>query len=381
METPFYVGNNQNVFHGESLPVLSGIDDATYHSCVTDPPYGLSAQPYEDVWDCLDAWLNGKPYLHDRKGFDGHSWDGWVPGPEIWKQVYRVLKPGAYLFAFTGTRTLDLMGIAIRLAGFEMRDTVMWVYNKPGFSKTGELGRDVDAELGVKSQVVRMTRMAPVGNYIKAGKDSSQFKARRYEQTEAKSEKAKEWSGWATALSPCFEPVIVARKPFKGTVAANLLKNEAGALNLRKCMASSDVGLFGKADGFYLPGNILVDEEAAAQIDKEAGEKVSRFFCCAKPTKEEKGVFNLHPTVKPVALMQYLVRLSCAKGRRVLDPFVGSGTTLVACAAEGMCGDGIERDVESCATAKARLEHAALPPETKDVYHVDHAEKKEGTLV
>jgi site-specific DNA-methyltransferase (adenine-specific) len=330
----------------------------------------------QDVIDCLDMWLDGKPYVHDRKGIDGHTWDGWVPGPEVWRRVYKAMKPGAYLFAFTGSRTLDLMGISIRLAGFEIRDTLFWVYSRPGFNKTGDVAGSVDKEKGVTPRVAGVTRQAPVGVYLRGGKDvGDKYKARRAVKTEPTGEDAIKWAGWSTGLSPCFEPIILARKPFDGTVAANLIQHETGALNIDKCKAPSAstqasgsmvADLSVKDDG-YLPGNLIIDDEVAPIMDADAWEhrasdrkqRISRFFCCAKPTKEEKGLFNLHPTVKPAELMQYLVRLACLKGGRVLDPFAGSGTTLVACEAEGMLGDGIERDESSCLIGATRLEYVA----------------------
>jgi len=116
------------VLEGDSLHVLKTLPENSVEAIVTDPPYGLSQHKQSDIEKCLQAWLSGKPYEHKSKGFMGKSWDSFVPGPELWREVYRVLKPGGHVLAFAGTRTQDLMGIALRLAGFEYRDCIMWIY-------------------------------------------------------------------------------------------------------------------------------------------------------------------------------------------------------------------------------------------------------------
>ena len=113
---------------GPCLRVLRTLPDNSVDSVVTDPPYGLSDHKPADVVACLTAWLAGKEYRPNKKGFMGRTWDSWVPGPEVWREAFRVLKPGGHVVAFAGSRTHDLMSMALRLAGFECRDTVMWVY-------------------------------------------------------------------------------------------------------------------------------------------------------------------------------------------------------------------------------------------------------------
>lgn len=111
---------------------------------ITDPPYGLSDHDPADVAECLAAWLRGEEYHPRAKGgFMGRSWDAWVPGPEVWREAYRVMKPGAHLLAFSGSRTLDLMSMAIRLAGFEIRDTLQWLYGT-GFPKSLNVSKAID---------------------------------------------------------------------------------------------------------------------------------------------------------------------------------------------------------------------------------------------
>lgn len=115
--------------------------DNSIDAVVTDPPYGLSKQP--DMNEVLRHWLNGDDYVHTGGGFMGKTWDSFVPGPSVWKEVFRVLKPGGHLLAFFGTRTYDLGTLAIRLAGFEIRDQIDWVYGS-GFPKSLDISKAID---------------------------------------------------------------------------------------------------------------------------------------------------------------------------------------------------------------------------------------------
>src|SRR5690606_32007732 len=130
---------------GDCLEVLKTIPDNSVDSCVTDPPYGLSREP--DIVEVLTKWLDGEDYHHRGGGFMGKTWDSFVPGPSIWREVYRVLKPGAHLLCFAGTRTQDLMTISLRLAGFEIRDVIEWLYFS-GFPKSLDVGKAFDKRRG-----------------------------------------------------------------------------------------------------------------------------------------------------------------------------------------------------------------------------------------
>ena len=121
------------ILHGNCLDILPMLDADSFDSAVTDPPYGLSKEP--DMAEVLRHWLAGDDYEHNSKGFMGKSWDSFVPGPSIWREVYRVLKPGGHVLAFFGTRTYDMGVLAMRLAGFEIRDQVQWLYGQ-GFCKS-----------------------------------------------------------------------------------------------------------------------------------------------------------------------------------------------------------------------------------------------------
>lgn len=380
------------LFHGDCLEVLAGFADGTIDSVVTDPPYEL--------------------------GFMGKAWDGTgiANRVDMWREVLRVLKPGGHLLAFGGTRTYHRMTVAIEDAGFEVRDSLHWLYGT-GFPKSLNVG-----------------------------------------------------DGRGTALKPAHEPIVMARKPLAGTVAANVETHGTGALNIDATRiegaprnpgfkAPDSSGIWGGADNTRLvgyesptgrwPANVLLSHAAdcaegpeagagcvtgcpVAELDAQsgtapakqprtgkrggsnaahmsrdrgdnayqetvgfwpgdAGGGASRFFYVSKPSRTERdlgcshlpakgseetvgrdpesagaanpragagrsgGVRNYHPTVKPIALMRYLVRLVTPPGGVVLDPFTGSGTTGIAARAEGFNFVGVEREAEYVTIATARI--------------------------
>lgn len=312
----------------------------------------------------VDAVATDGPY---EMGFMNRSWDktGIVNDPLFWGEVLRVLKPGAHLINFGGTRTFHRMASAVEDAGFEIRDMLAWMYGQ-GFPKS----------LNLKG----------------------------------------EWKGYGTALKPSHEPITLARKPLeKGlTVAQNVLKWGVGGINVdatrigteqvesgRAGRGECESGAFGKkpvdtpkafATGRW-PANVLLDEEAAAMLDEQSGHlqsskrkpqansghqnkyvggeierKVqrvdydgaggaSRFFYVAKTSKRERGEGNNHPTVKPIRLMEYLCKLICPPGGVILDPFLGSGSTGCAAVKLGYQFIGIEREAEYVEIARKRIEY------------------------
>lgn len=131
------------LIQGDCLDAMRTLPDCSVDSVVTDPPYGLSSQDQDDITACLMAWLAGEQYTHGKSGFMGKAWDAFVPGPEVWREVYRVLKPGGYALVFAGTRTSDLMSIALRLAGFKLVDTAMYCFGS-GFPKSANIGKQLD---------------------------------------------------------------------------------------------------------------------------------------------------------------------------------------------------------------------------------------------
>ena len=192
---------------------------------------------------------------------------------------------------------------------------------------------------------------------------------------------AKHWQGWGTALKPALEPITVARKPLIGTVAENVLQHGTGALNVDGCRVGTDTiktcakpkgssfSSVGNAQGFNgceeshhvgrWPANLIHDgsEEVTGLFptDDDGEQSAARFFYTAKADKSDRGPGNNHPTVKPLDLMRYLVRLVCPIGGVVLDPFSGSGTTLAAAQAEGCLAIGVEREAAYCEIIKGRF--------------------------
>lgn len=153
------------IIQGDCLDVLKTLEDNSVDSVVTDPPYGLSKEP--DINEVLSKWLAGEDYDHGHGGFMGKSWDSFVPHPDIWKEVHRVLKPGGHALVFAGTRTQDLMSISLRLAGFEVRDVIEWLYFS-GFPKSHNVGKAFD-----RRRNEDLPYIYSVTNFIAEGRDKA----------------------------------------------------------------------------------------------------------------------------------------------------------------------------------------------------------------
>jgi predicted RNA methylase len=365
------------LIEGACEDVLKEFADNSIDSVVTDPPYGL--------------------------GFMHHQWDssGIEYNPHLWKEVYRVLKPGGHLLSFGGTRTYHRMATAVENADFEIRDCIMWIQGQ-GMPKSFDISK-------------RMTE-----------------------------EDAKRWKGWGTALKPSVEPIVLARKPVsEKTIIDNMLKWGTGALNIDATKIDLNgeivpINILEQWSGFgeldrpkytatentkgRWTANVILDEEAGKMLDKQSGYSksrkgitvkpgsvlgnqrtlgkfvahyetvggfddeggASRFFYCAKASPSEKNAGledmplvaagglegrhdgslgkvtmaqNTHPTVKPISLMRYLCRLVTPPEGVVLDPFMGTGTTGIACSMEGFSFIGIEKDSESYIIANKRVEY------------------------
>jgi site-specific DNA-methyltransferase (adenine-specific) len=190
-----------NLMHGNSLELLKTLEDNSVDAIVTDPPYGLSQHSQGDIVNALTAWLAGEEYTHGKAGFMGKAWDSFVPSPMLFKECYRVLKHGGHILCFAGSRTQDLMGISIRLAGFELRDTALYLFGS-GFPKGQNIANGIE-KLGLH-------------------------------------EEAKKWEGYNTQIKPAYEPIIMARKPLDGTVVNNVLKHGVGGLNIDACRVGSE---------------------------------------------------------------------------------------------------------------------------------------------
>lgn len=234
--------------HADCVDLLRSLPANSLDAGVTDAPYGLSAHTTQDIIDALRAWLDGQPYVPQRKlaGFMGRSWDAFVPGPELWREVYRVLKPGAPLAVFAGTRTADLMGIALRLAGFEVRDTLdarglvrfatlQWSFGK-GFPKCGDLGKMLDTAAGAERPVVgpsmRHTGQSYTWSGVNRNPTHAEAKAAR---TAPVTPEAIRWTGWSSQLKALHEPILLVRKPLDGPLIESVPKWGTGALNIAAC--------------------------------------------------------------------------------------------------------------------------------------------------
>jgi len=382
------------VIQGDCLIKLKELEDNSVDSIVTDPPYEL--------------------------GFMGKSWDntGIANNVEMWKECLRVLKPGGHLLTFSGTRTYHRMACAIEDAGFEVRDMIEWVYGS-GFPKSHNIGLRLDQKLGLQGFRGKETSFSAkvIQQKYKDGRDKVLENGKAVEKYEGKSEIAKQYQGWGTALKPAHEPICMARKPLaEKTVAENCLKYGTGGINIDESRVGTegartntggwqaemvggkvenggvkseikDYGRFPanlihdnseevrecfpeqKSSGnrvnvqYKNPNNPVVNFGGGIKNDFNDSGNASRFFKSIlyypKASKSERTaqgtITNGHPTIKPIALMEYLIKMVTPKGGTVLDPFAGSGSTLVAAKQNGYQYIGIEMTEEYIPIIEARL--------------------------
>ena len=223
---------------GDAMAVMATLPDGCAAVSYTDPPYGLSAQSTENIVECLTTWLAGGVYTHKASGFMGSSWDAFTPGPEAWREVHRCLKPGGYCVAFSSTRTVDLLGIAVRLAGFDVRPGWAWVQGG-GFPKSLNVSIACDRDAGEVRDVVGVRESFRPNT--QPMRDPSGFQDRSSGNvTVPSSPAAVQWDGYGTDVKPAFEPLIVARKALEGTVAGNVQKHGCGALNIDAARIGSE---------------------------------------------------------------------------------------------------------------------------------------------
>lgn len=465
---PHYTDEDVTVYAGDCRDVIRALEDASVDAVITDPPYEL--------------------------GFMGKAWDraGVAYDVELWRECLRVLKPGGHLLAFGGTRTAHRLAVAVEDAGFELRDSIQWLYGS-GFPKSLDVGKAIDRQLGATREVISegdpQKRMIPGADQNRTGswiKDNG----REYVPTvtEPATEQGAQWDGWGSALKPAHEPIVVARKPFRGTLISNVLEHGTGALNIdatrvawgeggdqsagRKAAGYSDqakralgtavaaesaTGFTGEVIGtdssagrwpanvvlthspdcvhtgqvsvrtdMHYPaargrGGISVPGHAGQDglAERAPGSEVIDAYDCApdcpvaelnaqsgavgaaapvrgtEPSSPTAGVYGdrarvpgafhgdsggaarffpvfryeakaatgerptsggvVHPTVKPLALMRWLIRLVVPRGATVLDCFAGSGTTGEACIVEGMKAVLIEREATYLPLIVARV--------------------------
>jgi DNA modification methylase len=219
----------QKIFVGNNIELLKKYPDNFFDSIVTDPPYGLGKEPNAE--EMLQAWIT-TGYLEVKgSGFMGKEWDAFIPQPIFWKEVFRVLKHGGHVVSFFGTRTYDWGVMSMRLAGFEIRDCIQWIYGS-GFPKSHNISIALDKMQGAEREIISETFRGK-----NAGKKSGimgETVSRVDVKTAPSTDQAKEWEGWGTALKPANEPIVLARKPLeKGlTIAENVLKWGVGAMNI-----------------------------------------------------------------------------------------------------------------------------------------------------
>lgn len=231
---------NLDILLGDCNDVLKGFPENHFDSCVTDPPYGLEFLGKE--WDNLGNG-NIKPPMAgpgpaDRARTDYGDFSTYGKQMQAWhetwaRNVYRVLKPGAYILAFSGSRTVHRLGCALEDAGFEVRDMVVWIHSQ-GFPKGINPSKAFDRDAGVTPEVVGF-KEAGIGTGDEFGfmqSEKTQDIGNKIPITAPTTEEAKKWSGWGTHLSPAFEPIVVGRKPLDGTVIENLRKWGVGAINI-----------------------------------------------------------------------------------------------------------------------------------------------------
>ena len=488
------------IITGDCVASMQALPANSVDSIVCDPPYGLEFMGKE--WDKLDMPSDGDGFRRAANSADtgrdsvfgrasrsspeykaNSAMQAWH---ETWlREALRVLKPGGHIVAFSGTRTSHRLVCAAEDAGFEIRDSLVWMYGS-GFPKSLNVGKAIDKSAGATRPVIEKKRVKSGGmeHVNRTNSEVQGYRPDGYQKgenvldvTAPATPEAAQWEGWGTALKPAHEPIMLARKPLVGTVASNVLKWGTGALNIDGCrvklaageevhapqsspanrggVVGSDLGFSeNDADAFQQaqrdsiertntlgrwPPNIILshspdcrcvgtqtikgdlrgpdetdgereggfgdvgaskgdgkpnaavygNEEVpvyecapgcpVALLDAQSG-GAARFFpqlnfdpeydlpayYAAKAGRKEReeglGHFeadraNVHPTVKPVAVMRWLIRLVTPPGAVVLDPFMGSGTTGVAATLEGVSFWGMEREAEYAEIAFGRIRH------------------------
>ena len=347
------------ILRGDCLEVLKTLPDNSFDGCLSDPPYALK--------------------------FMGKSWDKALPSVEVWAEVLRVLKPGASLLSFGGSRTFHRLACNIEDGGFNLIDTLLWLHGQ-GFPKSLDISKAIDSTLGATRE-----KLCPHPHPKGSPSEGWGHKSEAW-ITKPATPQAQQWEGYGTQLKPAYEPVVLATKPNQGTFASNALAWGVGGLNVDGCRIGDNAGWsypngrggcgWGKKESLSknlsesieatqgrFPANLILDEEAASLLDSQAGNKgggPSRFFYCAKASKaeREKGLEdlpptigangnkwtdqdyrkgdtkpttarrNIHPTVKPLALCKWLATLLLPPARetprRLLVPYSGSGSEIIS---------------------------------------------------
>lgn len=441
------------VIQGNNIDTLKEYPDNHFDSVVTDPPYGIAflgkdwdSKKATETTSKLVALSNLPSGMKHTSLADDLEFQYWMR--DIFLECNRVLKPGGHLLAFSAARTYHHMAMAAQTAGFEIRDQLMWLYGS-GFPKAQDIGKAIERRegkrnnnaLGIKRSVNESgpKTYCPKCNLSLNGSNEKKCKDETCPLRDEIKPADNEWAGWKTALKPAHEPIVMARKPFKGSTIDNVLEWGTGALNIdesripaqdkskfpegeyttdttvgsirpttRTADENSDSrfpsNVLGEVEGyqkfFYCPkvsraerhagfdvkientrprgeafgdGNILTDaiqntgnnikteDKKGNGIDRvceTCGASILKPQDCHCETKSwirpiKSG--NNHPTVKPVELMKYLIKLVTPKGGKVLDPFNGSGSTGMAAVELGYDYVGCELDPDYVEIANKRI--------------------------
>jgi site-specific DNA-methyltransferase (adenine-specific) len=328
------------IYNKDSRLLREDVQPSSIHAVVTDPPYGMNIM--------------------------NNEWDKILPPAEVWKACFDVLLPGGFLLAFGHTRLYHRVGCQIEDAGFEIKDCLCWTY-ATNFSHPVNAGVEIDEHCGYRRHT-----------YDDHG-----------ELTEGVTEEGKKWNGYMNGLKRSWEPIIMAQKPMEGKIAENVLKYKCGVLNVDACRIPyasdedreslrsfsnfkgqdcGDARYFSANEGGKkqanvhplgrFPANLMWLDPLYAKYD--------HIFMIPKPVKGEKRSYNHHDTVKPLRLMRHLVSLVTPNPSvvgvdvTVLDPYMGSGTTGVACTETGRKFIGYEIDKKSFETSKKRIDEPRL---------------------
>lgn len=392
------VGNHR-IICGDCVEVLKKMPDASVDAIVTDPPYGID--------------------------YMARKWDASTPQSEWASECFRVLKYGGHIISFGATRTIHRITTVLEDSGFEIRDTISWVYES-GFPKSKDISKSIDSYFKLERPVIGEQKLTGTAKPSKGKKGGNGYYTRAMKAedrdpnpqyipvTAPASEESKKWKGWGTCLKPAQEPAILARKPMQeNSVTENVIKHGIGAINIDDCrFPYNDACWIGKytekpkgypngMGGTHFKDNQLkkldgVDGSSEQQGFREKpmfahdlGRFPANVFYCKKPNikereigcdsltkKESKGHMNVnngsgerfdggptakrgnnHPTVKPVKLMNWLVKLVTPRDGVVMDTYCGSGTTMLAAEIAGIKSIGIELNPEYCDIIYARLKH------------------------
>jgi len=389
------------IIQGDNRKTLKTIPDASIDAIVTDPPYGID--------------------------FLGKAWDANTGALETYQECLRVLKPGGHILAFSAARTYHHLAVTLEQAGFEIRDQIMWIYSS-GFPKSQDVGRQLhkkangkpDKQRYSKDQMIKegdLYRHPDTDKLYRILPDINGDRLEKSHEGEGYGYIFEEiitidnaWSGWGTALKPAHEPIALARKPIKLSIARNCQVHGVGALNIDATRVPYESQADKNAIDHKVPTaawsghTIQVDSYEKGEFVKVETNELGRFpsnvigeipdyqkyFYCPKVSRKERhighemppamfgdvegaygpdgnrmavgldartgNVGNNHPTVKPIELMKYLIKLITPPGGTVLDPFNGSGSTGCAAVELGFNYIGCELDPAYVEIANKRIE-------------------------